>query len=635
MSGVEVIPTVAGSALVIPSAEGAPGMPGGQGNPGGNVMAIGLFTAAAALSLAVGTDLVQTSGHTWPAIGTGLYAPGATAISGAGFTSANSRDFRLHIEDGIKVTAVGAKGDGVAADGPKVVNAIAYLKSRAVNVNGNFGGSAPLISPAGNYLMGTTTLNENHTFIHEGHGSGRFGPGAGGCTRFKWDHGAAGIISQFALTEGVSDVSGDWHDGSGGAYHKHFMVEGGFVGTEGEYPGIDDRVPTVNHDIYAKGWSGPGFLSQAGGLSGGGNVGGNTSVSIWSSCRSESNRDGYISAGSDANVQVYLNSEAVYNRRYGFANFSYIGSTSYISPHAATNGVPTSPPYCQSFKTGHIYAAVKTSTPAQLLANAPSGDATSTTHWKHIRAQATALTWAPDWSGGGPFRAGGDYIFGDGITDPWIVMLAPYSEDGYSFSQLGGNTLLIQASMNPTYRTGGVHIYAQNGIFNVDSETIIAGLFTARGPAAHLGRDDGPVADHTLNLRNNNVFSSIVGIRAGAAFAAIDMGRNVGILYSAPTALGHYFRTGDTYGTWTVIANIDPAGINLVAGNLNIASGSVVKVNSLQVVGARKTGWSVATGTATRTAFATGSVTLPALAEAVKALIDDLHATAGHGLIGA
>lgn len=35
-----------------------------------------------------------------------------------------------------------------------------------------------------------------------------------------------------------------------------------------------------------------------------------------------------------------------------------------------------------------------------------------------------------------------------------------------------------------------------------------------------------------------------------------------------------------------------------------------------------------------RTAFATGSVTLSELAGRVKALIDDLHNTAGHGLIG-
>lgn len=60
----------------------------------------------------------------------------------------------------------------------------------------------------------------------------------------------------------------------------------------------------------------------------------------------------------------------------------------------------------------------------------------------------------------------------------------------------------------------------------------------------------------------------------------------------------------------------------------------VYKVEANQVVKARITGWALATGTPTRTTFATSTVTLPQLAERVKALIDDLHATAGHGLIG-
>lgn len=69
-------------------------------------------------------------------------------------------------------------------------------------------------------------------------------------------------------------------------------------------------------------------------------------------------------------------------------------------------------------------------------------------------------------------------------------------------------------------------------------------------------------------------------------------------------------------------------------GNIGAGTAGVFQVNSLQVVSARKTGWATATGTATRTAFDTATVTLPQLAERVKALIDDLHSTAGHGLIG-
>lgn len=55
------------------------------------------------------------------------------------------------------------------------------------------------------------------------------------------------------------------------------------------------------------------------------------------------------------------------------------------------------------------------------------------------------------------------------------------------------------------------------------------------------------------------------------------------------------------------------------------------RLNGTQVLTTRQTGWSAPTGTATRTSFATSTVTTAQLAERVKAVIDDLTA---HGLIG-
>jgi hypothetical protein len=67
--------------------------------------------------------------------------------------------------------------------------------------------------------------------------------------------------------------------------------------------------------------------------------------------------------------------------------------------------------------------------------------------------------------------------------------------------------------------------------------------------------------------------------------------------------------------------------------NLPAATGRL-QINGTQVVGPRKTGWATATGTATRTTFDTATVTTTQLAERVKALLDDLHSAAGHGLLG-
>jgi hypothetical protein len=78
-------------------------------------------------------------------------------------------------------------------------------------------------------------------------------------------------------------------------------------------------------------------------------------------------------------------------------------------------------------------------------------------------------------------------------------------------------------------------------------------------------------------------------------------------------------------------------GSSTPIARLDVQNGSVntsehYRVDGTQVVSNRATGWAAPTGTATRTTFATSTVTTAQLAERVKALIDDLTS---HGLIGA
>lgn len=65
---------------------------------------------------------------------------------------------------------------------------------------------------------------------------------------------------------------------------------------------------------------------------------------------------------------------------------------------------------------------------------------------------------------------------------------------------------------------------------------------------------------------------------------------------------------------------------------MNSGAGYELKIQNQKVVSKRKTGWAKATGTSTRTAFATSTVTTEQLAQRVKALIEDLYDH--HGLIG-
>lgn len=78
-------------------------------------------------------------------------------------------------------------------------------------------------------------------------------------------------------------------------------------------------------------------------------------------------------------------------------------------------------------------------------------------------------------------------------------------------------------------------------------------------------------------------------------------------------------------------ASASATAMNISGTFINMGSGVNLRANGTQVVTTRRTGWGSPTGTATRTAFATSTVTTAELAERVKALIDDMRT---HGLIG-
>ena len=59
-----------------------------------------------------------------------------------------------------------------------------------------------------------------------------------------------------------------------------------------------------------------------------------------------------------------------------------------------------------------------------------------------------------------------------------------------------------------------------------------------------------------------------------------------------------------------------------------------IRLNGNQVISERRTGWGSPTGAVSRAAFNSGTITHEQLAQVVAALIQDLHASTGHGLIG-
>lgn len=97
---------------------------------------------------------------------------------------------------------------------------------------------------------------------------------------------------------------------------------------------------------------------------------------------------------------------------------------------------------------------------------------------------------------------------------------------------------------------------------------------------------------------------------------------------AAATQVAYFSSAGAIAGNSALTFDVG-AGDLFVSGVVN--SNTHIKVLGTQVLGPRRTGWGGPTGTATRTTFATSTVTLSQLAERVKALIDDLLT---HGAIG-
>lgn len=480
----------------------------------------------------------------------GLYVAAATDPTG------RSGSWVRKYPGGVNVKWFGATGDGTTDDNAAFAGALAALKAFADNPSGAgfYKGSPRLFIPAGHYYMGATPLDVSHTLVIEGEGSGRFGPGGGGCSRLRWAAGTSGIRIQFPTTSGNVGIDGATHDGAGGVLLKQLMIEGGYAGTEGDFHGLVCRAITTGEDLYIRNWAGEGIKGWAGNVIGFGNVGGNFSVSCFKSIRIESCRIASDVRGSDANVVTMINCEAIANRQAGFIDDNGAGSNTYIGCHTASNGIVSGNIPTQCTYSGNHYA-VKWGQEAGASTNAPSGGASDNAYWLYIEPGSPFDVY-PAWVSGTVFRSGGDFV---SLNSAGVHLVNCYSEYG-GFSQLNGTTLIEHGTIGNAYYRGGTRIVPQydgiavrqtsNSCFYLDTGSSEAGLFSR-------GLD-------------------------GTVYGYVDFVKGAGNYYLAKDVTGHNFRVG-SYGSYVTPATIDSGGLNLTAGK-------VLTVAGQQVVGARQTG---------------------------------------------
>lgn len=180
----------------------------------------------------------------------------------------------------------------------------------------------------------------------------------------------------------------------------------------------------------------------------------------------------------------------------------------------------------------------------------------------------------------------------------------------------GGNAITQALSIGRSGGAGGIH----TGIV-IKSDAIVPASDTISN--ASVANNEAIFIGGATNAANGatGIRFKDGRFRTGISFAEATFDANAAILMGKD----HRIVVGDGPGSSRYLGfDYD----NSLANFNNLTVG----VNGVKVVGTRRTGWAAASGTATRTAFATSSVTLPQLAEHVKALIDDLI---NHGLIGA
>jgi hypothetical protein len=180
-------------------------------------------------------------------------------------------------------------------------------------------------------------------------------------------------------------------------------------------------------------------------------------------------------------------------------------------------------------------------------------------------------------------------------------------------------------------------------IANVDASKITSGVISASVSISMVSGSFTVAINATDHVKVTDTASSRFArvtanqIRIEKTTDAFSFAQIIGFAFTASSGDG----LGNAGGQLTLQSNFSGAFLSLKDGSgveacrLD-ASTSQLSIGGLKVVAARKTGWSTATGTASRASFDTATVSTSGLAQVVKAMLDDLHASgSGHALFAA
>jgi hypothetical protein len=341
-----------------------------------------------------------------------------------------------HYDGSVNVRWFGAKGDGSSDDSSAFISAIAFVKSIACNASAIYKGSPRLFIPAGEYFLGTTTLDITHTLIIEGEGGIAFGAGAGSPTKLRWADGTTGIRIQAYDTSAASIVDGP-HFAGAWTQIRNIYLYGGYAGTESEAHGIHTKCTVILENLMVENFPGDALYAHTSSGSGSPNEG-NSNTSRVTNCHFRNSRNGVSILGADANAWLFLGCWFTSNRAWGVDDRSFLGN-SYFGCHNDGNGITADSATLGASVvsySGNRYA-VKVGQEVAAAANPPSGTAADNSWWYYMAAGDPSGTGIPAWTSGMKVRSGGAYNTdnGTGSGSASNVFAGNYSESGQGPSQ--------------------------------------------------------------------------------------------------------------------------------------------------------------------------------------------------------
>lgn len=413
--------------------------PMAKGDPGGNIMAIGLFTAAAqhlgggGIDVPNGADLVQTAGYSANGRGHAVYVADAAVDAAwlaahprAGFISSNGRGFRLSLDQQLAVTMFGADPTGVA-DSLGAFQAAAAFGALYRQTGGLFNEGLPAFRvPFGTYQM-SDTLDLEYAARWIGDGGGVVSAPA---TLLKWNDNATGIRIQANNTSGSAGTKASVPNRGTHSIFEGMVLDGGYVagGAEAERHGVHMRGSAQLRDLLIQNWAGDGVHQVADTTNPA--VLGNANLVIIQNVMAIRCRRGRYSYGADTNAGNIIAFSAMENRQWGIHDGIGLGNT-YVGPHCEVNArLPNldgvNLPACFVSHGGNRYFCIP-GQEAWASANAPSGTTANNQGWGYWQAGAAdAATGIPAWFNGMLCRAGGGYFLEGAVNSS--VLIGPYME---------------------------------------------------------------------------------------------------------------------------------------------------------------------------------------------------------------